>query len=56
MKLQLHEIRVERRQCAIKRAAQSFDHFMSSIRNPCAGIGIAEPGGEMRDKAVRAGN
>src|SRR4029079_19574038 len=56
MKLQLHEIGIERRQCAIKRATEGLDHCMSGIRDPCAGIGVAEPRGEVRDKAVRAGN
>src|SRR5512144_2801009 len=56
MKLQLHEVGVERRQCAIKRATEGLDHCMSGIRDPCAGIGIAEPRGEMCDKAVGTGH
>src|SRR5207342_3620347 len=56
MKLQLHQIGIERRQRSIERAAKRLDHRMSGIGNPCAGIGIAQPGGEMRDKAVGAGD
>src|SRR5574338_1392453 len=55
-KLQLHQVRVERRQRSIERAAERLDHGMSGIGNPCAGVGIAEPRGEMRDEAVGAGN
>src|SRR5262245_30286858 len=56
MKLQLHQIRVERRQRAIERAAERLDYSMSGMCDPCAGVGIAEPRGEMRDEAIRAGN
>src|SRR6187200_1005205 len=56
MKLQLHQIGVERRQRSIERAAKRLDHRMSSIGDPCAGVGVAQPRGKMRDKAVGAGN
>ena len=56
MKLQLHQIGIERRQRSIEPAAERLDHGMSGIGDPCAGVGIVEPRGEMRDKAVGAGN
>src|SRR5512147_3294947 len=56
MELQLHQIGVERRQRPIERATEGLDYCMSGIGDPCAGIGVAEPRGEMRDKTVGAGN
>src|SRR4249919_2840945 len=56
MKLQLYQIGVERCQRSIERAAERLDHRMSGIGDPCTGVGIAEPGGEMGDKAIGADN
>src|SRR5262249_34880134 len=56
MKLQLHQVGVERCQRSIERAAERLYHAMSGIGDPRTGIGIAEPRSEMRDKTVGAGN
>src|SRR5690349_18416925 len=56
MKLQSNQTGVERHQRAIERAAEGLDHSVSGMGDPCAGVRIAKPRGEMRNKAVWAGN
>src|SRR5262245_19040611 len=56
MNLQLHQIRVERRQRSIERSAERLDHRVPGVGDPRAGIGIAEPRCEMGDKAVGTGD
>src|SRR4029079_19576615 len=56
MKLQLHQIRIERCKRSVESATERLDHRMSGVGDPRAGVGIVQPRGEMRDKTVGAGN
>src|SRR4029078_13739696 len=56
MKLQLHQIRIERWKRRVESATERLDHLLSGVGDPRAGVGIVQPRGEMRDKTVGAGN
>ena len=50
--LELHQIRVERREGAIERAAQILHHPVACVGDTSTGIGVGKPGGKVRRQAI----
>src|SRR6185437_16964299 len=52
MELQLHQVGIERCECAIEGATQFLHDAMPGLGNISAGIWISEPGCKMRGQAI----